>query len=161
MGPNRPPIPDPPHHGGCLCGAVRYSFNARPLAVSACHCRDCQRFTGATNFITVVAPRESFVHERGEVDHYRKRADSGNESDYFRCANCGCRLWHQPLVSPQWTMVAAGTLDDPRWVVPTSHIWISRAMPSALIPEGVPTWEKGADRQELLAAFAKAYPSPH
>ena len=58
---NRPPIPDPPHRGGCLCGAVRYSFNARPLAVNACHCRDCQRFTGATNFITVYAPRESFV----------------------------------------------------------------------------------------------------
>ena len=55
-------------------------------------------------------------------------------------------------------MVAAGTLDDPSWVVPTTHIWTSRAMPSALIPPGVPSWEKGADRLELLAAFEKAYP---
>jgi len=31
-------------------------------------------------------------------------------------------------------------------------------MPSALIPPGVPSWEKGADRAELLAAFEKAYP---
>ena len=144
--------------GGCLCGAVRFRFDARPLAVNACHCRDCQRLTGATNFITVYSPREAFVHEKGQVDRYRKRADSGNESDYFRCANCGTRLWHEPLVTPQWTMVAAGTLDDPSWVIPTTHIWVSRAMPSALIPEGVPTWEKGADRQELLAAFARAYP---
>jgi hypothetical protein len=34
-------------------------------------------------------------------------------------------------------------------------------MPSALIPEEVPAWEKGpADRMELLAAFEKAYPPP-
>jgi len=55
-------------------------------------------------------------------------------------------------------MVAAGTLDDPSWVVPTSHIWTSRAMPCALIPPGVPSWEFGADRRDLLAAFEKAYP---
>ena len=76
-----------------------------------------------TNFISVYVPRESFVHEQGKVDRYRKRADSGNQSDYFRCANCGCRLWHEPLAAPQWTMVAAGTLDDPSWVIPTSQAY--------------------------------------
>jgi hypothetical protein len=110
-------VPDPPHRGGCLCGAVRYSFDARPLSVVACHCLDCQKFSGATNLLTVYAPRESFTHEQGEVDRYRKRADSGNESDYFRCAKCGVRLWHEPLTAPSITMVAAGTLDDPGWAI--------------------------------------------
>jgi len=25
--PDRPPIPEPPHRSGCLCGAVRYSYD--------------------------------------------------------------------------------------------------------------------------------------
>ena len=156
---NRPLIPDPPHRGGCLCGAVRYSFDARPLAVVACHCRDCQKLSGATNLLTVYAPRESFTHEQGDIDRYRKRADTGREADYFRCARCGVRVWHEPLTAPQLTMVAAGTLDDPSWAIPVAHIWTSRAAPSASIPEGVPSWEQGpADRAELIAAFEKVYP---
>jgi hypothetical protein len=58
-------------------------------------------------------------------------------------------------------MVAAGTLDDPSWVVPAAHIWVSRAAPSACIPEGVARWERGpADRAELVAAFDAARGSP-
>jgi hypothetical protein len=138
---------------------VRYSFDAAPLATVACHCRDCQKLSGATNLLTVYADRAAFRHEQGEVASYRKRGDSGNEADYVRCARCGTRLWHEPLNARQYVMVAAGTLDDPTWVVPAAHIWTSRAAPSALIPEGVPAWEKGptAGRSELLAAFDAAY----
>jgi hypothetical protein len=54
-------------------------------------------------------------------------------------------------------MVAAGTLDDPSWVVPAAHIWVSRAAPSACIPEGAARWERGpVDRAELVAAFDAA-----
>jgi len=152
----RPAVGEPPHRGGCLCGAARYSFDAPPLAVVACHCRDCQKLSGATNLLTIYVPRQSFVHEGGELHRYRKRAHSGNEADYFRCAECGCRLWHQPLAAPQFSLVAAGTLDDPSWVVPAAHIWTSRAAPSGWIPEGVAKWEAApADRRELIAAFER------
>ena len=50
-----PTIPNPPYHGGCLCGAVRYTLNARPMALNACHCADCQKMTGATNLLTAIA----------------------------------------------------------------------------------------------------------
>ncbi len=155
---DRPGIPPPPHLGGCLCGAVRYAFDAAPLAIVACHCRDCQKLTGATNLLTIYAESAAFRHERGEIASYRKRGDSGREADYARCARCGTRLWHQPLATPQWIMIAAGTLDVPGWVLPAAHIWTSRAAPSACIPEGVATWDKGpADRAELIAAFKAAY----
>jgi hypothetical protein len=128
-----------------------------PLATVACHCRDCQRLSGATNLLTVYFDRAAFRHERGDVESYRKRADSGREADYVRCARCGTRLWHQPLAATQWVMIAAGTLDDPSWVVPAAHIWASRAAPSARIPEGVATWGEGpASRDELIAAFKAA-----
>lgn len=154
----RPPIPDPPHRGGCLCGAVRYSFDARPLATVACHCRDCQKLSGATNLLTVYVARESFRHEQGEVDRFRKRGESGKEADYVRCASCGTRLWHEPLAARQFVMIAAGTLDDPSWVIPVAHIWTSRAAPSARIPEDVLSFERGpTDRAELVTAFENAY----
>ena len=151
------PIPPPPHHGGCLCGAVRYAFDAAPLATVACHCRDCQKLTGATNLLTLYVDRAAFRHEQGEVVRYRKRADSGREADYVRCAQCGTRVWHEALTAPQYVFVAAGTLDDPSWVVPVAHIWTSRAAPSARIPADAYACELGpADRKDLIAAFDAA-----
>ena len=152
------PIPAPPHWGGCLCGAVRYSYDAPPLATVACHCRDCQKLSGATNLLTIYVDRAAFSHERGELARFRKRADSGREADYVRCARCGTRVWHEPQNAPQYVFIAAGSLDDPSWVVPAAHIWTSRAAPSANIPKGVYTCEQGpADRAELIAAFNAVY----
>jgi len=33
--------------GGCTCRAVRYRMTSAPLFVHCCHCRWCQRETGA------------------------------------------------------------------------------------------------------------------
>jgi len=131
----RPSIPAPPHRGGCLCGSARYTYDAAPLAIVACHCRDCQKLTGATNLLTVYADSTAFRHDQGEVRRHRKRADSGREADYVRCADCGTRLWHEALTAPQWVFIAAGTLDDPLGAGIKSHIFYgSRA-----------DWEKDAE----------------
>ncbi|NWH08369.1 MAG: GFA family protein, partial [Alphaproteobacteria bacterium] len=114
----RPPIPSPPYEGGCLCGKARYRLLARPLAVNACHCTDCKKLTGATNLLMLIAQAGAFAPGGGALARYRKRADSGREIDIVRCAACGTRLWHEPLASPEYVFIAAGTLDDPSWVVP-------------------------------------------
>jgi len=154
----RPPIPDPPHKGGCLCGAVRFSLNARPMAVNACHCNACKKLTGATNLLMLLGERATFSFT-GDVARYRRRADSGREIDVVRCANCGVRMWHEPLSAPNLVFVAAGTLDDPSWAVPASHIWAENAsagvvlQDDALVIPGQP-----ARREDLMEAFARLYP---
>ena len=154
----RPQIPNPPHHGGCLCGAVRYRLDAAPLAINACHCNDCRKLTGAANLLMVLAAREAFHKEKGEVTAWRKTADSGRQLDIVRCAVCGTRLWHEPLSSPALVFIAAGTLDQSDWAVPTSHIWIEKARPGthfhadALTIEGQP-----ASREMLMEAFTKLH----
>jgi hypothetical protein len=37
-----------PFDGGCTCRAVRYRMTTKPLFVHCCHCRWCQRETGAS-----------------------------------------------------------------------------------------------------------------
>jgi hypothetical protein len=154
----RPPILQPPYAGGCLCGAVRYRLDARPLGLNACHCDDCKRLSGATNLLMVLALRADFHHQRGAVDRYRKRADSGRDVDIVRCKNCGVRLWHEPLSGTQFVFVAAGTLDDSRWVVPTSHIWIEKASPHIVMEEDALKVEgQPKEREALFKAFRSIY----
>jgi hypothetical protein len=155
----RPAIPSPPHRGGCLCGAVQYSLNARPLAVNACHCNACKKLTGATNLLMLLAMREAFEHT-GDVQKYRRRAESGREIDIVRCANCGVRLWHEPLSGAHFVFIAAGTLDDPSWVIPTSHIWTAAASPGSIFQDDAIRVEgQPADRQQLIDAFDRVYPT--
>lgn len=154
----RPAIPAPPYHGGCLCGAVRYTLNARPFAINACHCDDCKKLSGATNLLMVLGPRDAFMFT-GAVQRYRKSADSGRQVDIVRCATCGTRLWHEPLSLPQALFIAAGTLDDSSWVVPSSHIWVEKASPLAVFQNDATCVEgQPADRAVINDAFARLYP---
>ncbi|HKX35586.1 MAG TPA: GFA family protein [Rhizorhapis sp.] len=153
----RPPIPDPPYMGSCLCGAVRWKLEARPLAVNACHCTDCKKMTGATNVIMLIATNEDFSFT-GETHAYRKRADSGRELDIKRCAKCGTRMFHHNLASNALVFIAAGTLDDPSWVIPTSHIWVEKISPGvAMQDDAIQVVGQPADRKILIDAFTKVY----
>lgn len=155
----RPPIPNPPHEGGCLCGAVRYALNARPLAVNACHCNACKKLTGATNLLTVLGSRAAFSYE-GDVERYARQAPSGRVIDIVRCAECGVRMWHEPRSAPELVFVAVGTLDDPTWAVPASHIFVESASPGVVIQDDALVLQRGPERrEELMDAFARLYQS--
>lgn len=153
----RPPIPDPPHTGSCLCGAVRWRLDERPLAVNACHCMDCKKTTGATNVVMLIANNQAFSWT-GKTDTYRKKADSGREMDIHRCATCGCRMFHHNLASKALVFITAGTLDDPGWAVPASHIWVEKISPGVVTQDdAIQVVGQPADRKILMDAFDKVY----
>jgi hypothetical protein len=153
----RPPIPDPPYTGGCLCGAVRWRLDQRPLAVNACHCMDCKKSTGATNVLMLLAKSEDFS-STGETQTYRKKADSGRELDIHRCAKCGTRMFHRNMASQALVFITAGTLDDPSWAIPTSHIWVEKIAPGVAIrDDAVQVVGQPTDRQVLMDAFTRIY----
>ena len=153
----RPPIPEPPYTGGCLCGAVRWRLDARPLAVNACHCMDCKKSAGATNVLMLLAKIDAFS-STGETQTYRKRADSGRELDIHRCAKCGTRMFHHNLASNALVFIAAGTLDDSSWAIPTSHIWVEKISPGVVMQEdAIQVVGQPADRKILMDAFTKVY----
>jgi hypothetical protein len=137
---------------------VRFAIMARPLGINACHCTDCKKLTGATHLLMILTTAEAFVHQRGDVVRWRKRADSGREIDIVRCVDCGVRLWHEPLANPEYVFVAAGCLDEPSWAEPTSHIWMSRLSPGVLVQDDAFQCEgQPATRQLLFDAFTRLH----
>lgn len=154
---SRRPIPDPPHLGGCLCGAARYRYNARPLALNACHCSDCKKLSGGGYSCVVLGDRAAFSHT-GPLTRWRKRAQSGREIDIVRCAECGVRLWREPVQAPHLVFIQAGGLDDQTWFIATSHIWVARASPmAAFAPDALKLAGQPDDRAITIEAFNRIY----
>ena len=54
--------------GGCTCGAVRYRMTSGPLIVHCCHCRWCQRETGAAFALNAMIEADRVVLLSGEPE---------------------------------------------------------------------------------------------
>ncbi len=48
---------------GCLCGNVRYHSDAEPVMQVICHCKTCQKNSGAAYSLNVAVPEDSLVAE--------------------------------------------------------------------------------------------------
>lgn len=150
-------LPAFPVEGGCQCGRVCYRLTAAPLSVYNCHCRDCQRTSGATNEMSMVIRRETLELLAGEVEPYEKTADSGRIVRQFRCVVCGNKIWNEPLSSPALYILKPGTLDDPSWAVPIGNIWTGSKAPWIAIDGTLVNFPgQPADRQPLYDAWTRA-----
>jgi hypothetical protein len=111
--------------GRCLCGAVSYRISEKPVITRVCWCRACQHLA-ANGTVNVLVPT-SALESSGKLSEYLSIADSGNEMRRRFCPLCGSHLFANSSARPQFTVVRAGTLDDPSSVHPTMNIWASRA----------------------------------
>lgn len=155
----RPSLPTLPIHGGCHCGAVRYRITACPKAVNACHCDDCKRLSGATFGVYLHVPKDRLEVASGKFDTFRRTGGSGHTIPIERCKACGTRMWHLPEAAPDLVILCAGTLDDPSWAVPTSHIFIEEAAPDAVAASDALVIEAfNSTREALWERFTSIYP---
>ena len=111
--------------GQCLCGAVRFTLTADPLAARVCWCKDCQHIA-SNGTVNILVPADSLTSS-GELSEFVSTAASGNEIKRRFCTRCGSHLFANASARPQFTVVRAGTLDDPSSIRPTSNIWSSSA----------------------------------
>jgi hypothetical protein len=117
--------------GGCLCGQVRYRVAAAPISPSYCHCRMCQRATGAPVAAWVRFPL-SAVRFTGELKSYE--SSPGTHRGF--CAQCGSSLTLLAAES-ELVSVAIPTLDEPERVAPKTHGWCSSQVPWLWIEDGL------------------------
>lgn len=148
-------LPQFPVQGGCQCGAVRYRLKAAPLGVYACHCKDCQRFSGTSHTLSMIVNIGDAELIKGTLAGFDKAADSGRTVRMLGCADCGTKIWNAPLASPTMLVLKPGTLDDASWAAPVGNIWTERALPWVTIDPDVPNFSgQPSNRQPLFDAYA-------
>ncbi|MER2604733.1 MAG: GFA family protein [Siculibacillus sp.] len=118
--------------GGCLCGAVRYRLARVPTDVAHCHCRLCQRSSGAAMLTWATVPRAAFELTAAEPAWHR----SSPAARRGFCPTCGTSLFFafdaeanatRPDLAPHAAAeidVTVASLDAPDAVRPTRNIWV-------------------------------------
>ena len=146
----KPPGPltdrtNPIGEGGCLCAKVRYAVFADPVRTTHCHCRFCQRATGAAYHVAHVFPQDRFAVTRGQPKTYTHHSDgSGMAIEVRFCGDCGCRIFLSLERFPGTVAVYGGSFDDPnhfavRFPV-TKQIFLSSGRHGTIVPAGVESY---------------------
>jgi hypothetical protein len=146
-----------PLAGGCSCRAVRYRIETRPLFVHCCHCRWCQRETGASFALNAMIEADRVTLLAGAPELVDTPSESGRGQKIARCPKCRVAVWsHYAGAGPSVCFVRVGTLDQPDNVPPDIHIFTSSKQPWVVLPPGIPAVPEYYDRnrhwpQESLA----------
>jgi hypothetical protein len=125
-----------PFDGGCDCSAVRYRMTTAPLYVHCCHCRWCQRETGASFALNAIIEADRLlVH--GKVEIVNTPSASGKGQRIARCPTCRVAVWsHYAGGGEAVCFVRVGTLDQPDRLPPDIHIYTSSKQPWLTLPPG-------------------------
>ncbi len=111
--------------GGCLCEALRYRAQGEPLDVGYCHCRICQRSTGAPVLVWASFPTDAFAYGCGSPAVYHSSSHGQREF----CASCGCQVAYRELKQPTSVDINLASFDDPSLLQPRSHIFTQARIP--------------------------------
>jgi hypothetical protein len=136
-----------PLEGGCTCRAVRYRMTTRPLFVHCCHCRWCQRETGASFALNAMIESDRVILDSGRVDVVDTPSLSGKGQRISRCPTCRVAVWSNYAgAGDAIRFVRVGTLDDPDRLPPDIHIFTASKQPWVVVPDGVPAVPEYYDR---------------
>jgi len=139
-----------PLEGGCTCRAVRYRMETSPLIVHCCHCRWCQRETGASFALNAMIETTRVTRLAGEPETVLTPSASGRGQRIVRCPTCRIAVWsHYAGGGDAVAFVRVGTLDDPDVLPPDVHIFTSSKQPWVVLPAGARAVPEYYDRKEV------------
>ncbi len=146
-----------PLQGGCDCRAVRYQLETPPMFVNCCHCRWCQRETGASFALNAIIEAERVTLLSGTPEIVDTPSQSGKGQRIARCPTCRLALWSTYSgAGPKIRFVRVGTLDDPDALPPDAHIFTASMQPWVVLPAGAPAFTEYYDRRETWSAESLA-----
>ncbi|WP_148415402.1 GFA family protein [Noviherbaspirillum massiliense] len=115
--------------GRCACGAVRYECSTAPLGMYHCHCRACQRASGAPYSSLLILPA-SAVSISGSPARYTASTAGGTDHPHSAfCQSCGTPLFATSDANADVLIIKALSLDDPSWFHAIADIWTASALP--------------------------------
>ena len=142
-----------PLEGRCTCGAVRYRMMSRPLFVHCCHCRWCQRESGASFALNAMIEADRVELLAGTPEFVNTPSNSGKGQKISRCPVCKVALWSNYAGSGDAVrFVRVGTLDQPDQLPPDIHIFTASKQPWVILPVGVSAVEEYYDREKYWPA---------
>ena len=146
-----------PVNGGCTCRAVRFAMASAPLIVHCCHCRWCQRETGAAFALNAMIETDRVELLAGAPELVPTPSHSGRGQKIARCPQCRVALWsHYGGAGDKLSFVRVGTLDDPDACPPDVHIYTESKQPWVLIPQGARAFAQYYRRAEVWPAESLA-----
>ena len=132
--------------GECLCGAVKFTATLTKPEIQACHCVQCQKWTGGGPLYVCNITDIAFEDDDALA---RYRASAWGERVF--CATCGSTImWKMQDRSPN--SVASGLLNDQSGLTVTQEIFIDHR-PDWLPPQAAATQSTEAQEQAKLAAY--------
>ena len=138
-----------PLEGGCTCGAVRYRMTSAPLFVHCCHCRWCQRESGASFALNAMIETDRIELLTGETEPVDTPTESGKGQTILRCPACRVALWsHYAGAGDAIAFLRVGTLDTPDRLPPDIHIFTESKQPWVALPPDTPAVPHYYDRNE-------------
>jgi hypothetical protein len=139
-----------PLDGGCDCREVRYRMATPPLVVHCCHCRWCQRESGASFALNAMIESERVTLLAGAPEMIDTPSASGAGQQIARCPRCRIALWsHYAGAGPVVSFVRVGTLDAPDHLPPDVHIFTASKQPWVVIPPGAPAFAEYYERERV------------
>jgi hypothetical protein len=126
-----------PLEGSCDCRLIRYRMTTRPLFVHCCHCRWCQRESGASFALNAMIEADRVVLLGAEPELVDTPSESGFGQLIARCPKCRVAvLSNYACAGPVVRFVRVGTLDYPDRLPPDIHIFTASKQPWVVLPDG-------------------------
>jgi hypothetical protein len=120
---------------------------SRPMIVHGCHCRWCQRESGASFAVNALIETDRVKTTKGDVAEILVPSLSGVGQRFSRCPKCQVTLWTNYLamsggLGEVVRFIRVGTLDNPDPFSPDVHIFTSTKQPWVILPSDVPAFEE-------------------
>ena len=146
-----------PLEGGCDCRHIRYRLETPPLFVHCCHCRWCQRESGASFGLNAMIEADRVTVLGAQPELTDTPSASGKGQKIARCPRCRIAVWsHYAGAGLRVSFVRVGTLDAPDSLPPDIHIFVASKQPWIVIPPGMPAVPEYYDRQKYWPAESLA-----
>ena len=135
--------------GGCTCSGLRYALTREPMFVHCCHCRWCQRETGASFALNALIEASRVMLLKGVPKIVKTPSSSGHGQKIARCPDCAIAVWSNYAGAGEaLCFIRVGTLDDPDCLPPNLHIYTSSKQPWIVLPQDTPAVQEYYDRSD-------------
>ena len=109
----------------CRCGQLTAIAEGDPVRISVFHCLAYQKRTGSVFSAQARWPAECVTIE-GRSSSWTRTADSGQQTTYHFCPECGSTVHYGGGNFPDLVAIPVGALDDPYFECIDYSVWEGR-----------------------------------